>query len=95
MARLTKIGLLLLTLAVFQGFGQDCSNIAKFPMFLGRGYDIIYGNPSTNTIDSGFRAPVITFDYKDGTMTEDKKFMIPDGYSLKRSPECSYNILTD
>lgn len=70
------IFIVLLLVSPLHVIAQDCSNnTPKIPSYLGKGYDIVYGNPSTNTIDPGFRYEVIAFDYKDGITTEDKKFL--------------------
>lgn len=74
---------------------QDCSSTAsntpKIPNYLGKGYDVVQGNPSTNSIDPGFKYEVIVFDYKTGATTEDKKFILPDGISFQKSQSCSYS----
>lgn len=86
------IFIVLLLVSPLHVIAQDCSNnTPKIPSYLGKGYDIVYGNPSTNTIDPGFRYEVIAFDYKDGITTEDKKFLLPDGISFQKSQSCSYS----
>lgn len=53
-------------------FSADCSSAPRIPSYLGRGYDVVFGNPSTDSVDPGFRYDVIVFDYKTGATTEDK-----------------------
>ena len=36
----------------------------KLEMFIGRGYDILHGNPfDQNSLDPGFRSQIIDFEY--------------------------------
>ncbi len=71
-------------------FSADCSSAPRIPSYLGRGYDVVFGNPSTDSVDPGFRYDVIVFDYKTGATTEDRSFSIPDGVSPQKTQSCTY-----
>jgi hypothetical protein len=58
---------------------------------LGKGYDLVFGNPITNIVDPGFRYEVVAFDYKSEITTEDGKFIIPDGISYSQVQSCSFS----
>ena len=88
---LSKIATLALCLLVLRISSQPCSNLPKIPSYLGKGYDIVFGNPSTNTVDPGFRYEVVVFDYNKGITTEDRSFLIPDDISYSKVQSCSYS----
>ncbi len=83
--------IVLLLVAPWQIWAQGCSNIPKIPSNLGKGYDIVFGNPSSNNVDPGFKFDVVAFDFKDGATTDDKKFLVPDGIVFQKSPPSTYN----
>ena len=48
------------------------------PAYLGMGYNLLKGNPFTDHIDEGFRAPIFKFTFAQNLTTEDQKYLIPD-----------------
>lgn len=95
MKRFSLIFIVLVLGMPLQLLAQACtassSNTPKIPSYLGKGYDIVFGNPSMNIVDPGFKFEVISFDYKNGVTTEDKKFLLPDGISFQKTQSCSYS----
>lgn len=87
----SKIATLTLCLLVVHISSQGCKNADHIPSYLGKGYDILFGNPSTTTVDPGFRYEVVVFDYNKGITTEDKSFLIPDDISFSKVQSCSYS----
>lgn len=74
---------ILLLTALFQVQCQDdCSNIAKIPAYLGKGYDVVFGNPSSGGVDPGFKYDVFTLLYKNGDRTDSPQFLIPDSVTF-------------
>ena len=61
----------------------------RLPSYLGKGYHLLKGNPFTNKIDEGFRAPIFDFSYKQNLTTDDGKYLIPDHTSSVESISCS------
>lgn len=91
MKKHSVILVILLLVAPLHVWAQDClnlPNIPKIPNYLGKGYDIVFGNPTDVTVDPGFKYDVIVFDYKDKVTTEDKNFLIPDGISYQKTQSC-------
>jgi|688.fasta_scaffold453656_1 hypothetical protein len=85
-----KLVLLILFCLLSQAFSEDCSNIPRIPSYLGRGYDIVLGNPLSSGVDPGFRYDVISFDYSGCNKTEDNKFLVPKGISTQKAQSCSF-----
>jgi len=54
--------------------------LKKLPEFLGRGYDIMTGNPFSNKNDDGFinKYNPFVLSYNLGKTTSDGSFLIPD-----------------
>ena len=57
--------------------------------YLGKGYHLLKGNPFTDKIDEGFRAPIFDFSYQQNLTTDDGKYLIPDHTSSVESISCS------
>ena len=51
---------------------------SKLPSYLGKGYDLLKGNPFTDKVDEGFRASIFDFSYAKNLTTDDGKYLIPD-----------------
>jgi hypothetical protein len=51
----TKIMIMILFSFVLQTVTPQCTDTPRIPAYLGRGYDIVAGNPLSNRIDPGFR----------------------------------------
>ena len=60
-----KIKFFLLILFILQGHGQ----IPKLPMYIGRSYDLINGNPLDSQVDPGFEHSIFDFTYNDNETT--------------------------
>ena len=61
----------------------------KIPEYIGLGYHALQGNPFTNRIDEGFRAPIFTMTYAKSQKTEDGAYLIPDHTHSTQSVSCS------
>lgn len=44
-------------------FTQTLEDPPKMPIFVGRAYDLLKGNPLNNEIDPGFLNPIFSFTY--------------------------------
>lgn len=81
--------LTILLLTVYTIQSRDCSDdLQRLPSYLGRGYDILQGNPLSNSIDPGFKYEVIALDYTT-KKTEDNKFLVADNISFQKAQSCS------
>lgn len=45
------------------------SNIPKLPLFIGRGYNILTGNPLNEGVDPGYQHEIFKFSYKKNSTT--------------------------
>lgn len=64
------------------------------PLFIGRGYDLLRGNPSADSIDPGFRSEVMKYTFDEGKTTQDGKYSIPDQSSVYDSTSCSLDAVS-
>ena len=62
--------------------------------FLGKGYNLISGNPYTDKIDEGFRTTVFDFAYSKKLTTDDGKYLIPDFTYSSLGKSCSLEAKT-
>ena len=62
---------------------------SKIPEYIGLGYHALQGNPFTNRIDEGFRAPIFVMSYAKQQKTEDEAYLIPDYTHSTQSVSCS------
>ena len=62
---------------------------SKIPEYIGLGYHALQGNPFTNRIDEGFRAPIFVMSYAKQQKTEDDSYLIPDYTHSTQSVSCS------
>ncbi len=69
---------------------QSVSDPPKLPLYVGRGYNLLVGNPLSNQIDPGFEHAIFDFTYNKKTLTEDGKYMIPDGVAHRKSSSCTF-----
>ena len=60
------------------------------PAYVGNGYDLFIGNPKTDKVDPGFRAPLFSISYNQSLKTEDLQFLIPDGMKSRLRFSCLY-----
>lgn len=58
---------------------------------MGRGYNILEGNPIVNQLDPGFKYPIFQFTYEDQQTTEDGAYLIPDGMMSRQQYACSFS----
>ncbi len=58
--------------------------------YLFRGYNIFYGNPYplSGEVDPGFKNLIFDISYKQKLLSEDRRYEIPDGSSLKQVLAC-------
>lgn len=59
------------------------------PEFIGKGYNLLAGNPFTNHIDEGFTSPIFQLTYDKNQETQDGKYKIPDHTHSSEIPSCS------
>ena len=64
--------------------------IPKLPVHVGKGYDILHGNPLAETIDPGFQNQIFSYSYKQKRTTEDGKYLIPDGMRATVEASCTF-----
>jgi hypothetical protein len=61
-------------------------------LYLGRSYDLLTGNPlSSQGVDPGFLHGIFEFSYDKKIITEDGKYLVPDGVSHRRASSCSFS----
>ena len=63
------------------------------PIFVARGYDALKGNPSTSSVDPGFRSEIFKFTYEKGKTTQDGKYIIPDQAEVYDRTSCSLDAV--
>ena len=63
----------------------------KLPMYVGRSYNLLEGNPLNNAIDPGFEHAIFDFTYTKQQTTEDGKFLVPDGVANRKASSCSFS----
>jgi hypothetical protein len=80
--------LLLLVLALVGSI--ECQDKNKLNLFVGVGYDLAFGNPYSEKVDSGFRAPIFNFTFKNSQLTSDGRFLIPDGADTVNRQQCEF-----
>lgn len=66
------LGLFLVTLQAFADPPR------KLPIYVGRGYDLLEGNPLSNKVDPGFSQGIFAFNYNKEKTTDDDRYLIPD-----------------
>jgi hypothetical protein len=81
------ISLLLVSLSTCQ--------IPKLPSHIGKGYDILYGNPLTNIRDLGFRNQIFNLSYTQRHKTDNEKYLIPDGTAATDENGCKFEDKTE
>ena len=65
------------------------AEVQKIPSFMGLGYHILLGNPFTNHVDQGFKAPIFDFTFDKNQTTEDNRYLIPDFTHSTQTSSCS------
>ena len=63
----------------------------KLPIYVGRSYDLLLGNPLSDRVDPGFQHSIFDFTYNSKETTEDGRYLIPDGVSHRKVSSCSFS----
>jgi hypothetical protein len=83
------LALFAITLVVLST-AEPVVNVPRLPLYIGKGYDILVGNPlSEEGVDPGFQHEIFEFAYTKNETTEDGKFLVPDGISHRKTTACS------
>jgi hypothetical protein len=67
------------------------SDAPKLPLYVGRSYDLMSANPLSDHVDPGFTHAIFDFTYKNKILTEDGKYMIPDGVAHRKVSSCAFS----
>ena len=67
------------------------ADLPKLPIYVGRSYDLLEGNPLSDRVDPGFEHSIFEFTYLDQEKTEDGKYLVPDGVSHRKVSSCSFS----
>jgi hypothetical protein len=57
---------------------------------VGKSYNLAKGNPMSKSIDPGFSSDIFEITYDKGQMTEDGKYLVPDGVTRSQVSACSF-----
>lgn len=63
----------------------------RLPLYVGRSYDLLTGNPLSDQVDPGFDHSIFEFSYNNKATTEDGKYLVPDGVSHRKVSSCSFS----
>ena len=66
----------------------------QLPLYMGRSYNLLEGNPLTDTVDPGFRHDIFGWTFNKKITTEDGKYLIPDGVDHRKVSSCSFDTST-
>lgn len=80
-----KSALLLLICIVGCAYGDD------LPDFLGRGYNIMTGNPTSNSLDPGFRYNPFILKNSQQRKIDSTNYTYPDAATILKQPSCSFH----
>ena len=69
---------LVILICVTIAFGQSGNDPTRLPLYIGRGYDVLEGNPLSSKVDPGFAQGIFVLKYTEGKTTEDGKYLVPD-----------------
>ena len=72
-------------------FASQDQDIPKLPLYVGRSYDLLQGNPLSDKVDPGFQHSIFNFSYNSAQKTEDGRFLVPDGVSHRKVSSCSFS----
>lgn len=86
-----RTNLSLILLLIIGAYSQAVRDIPKLPIYVGRSYDLLVGNPLSNEVDPGFQHEIFMFTYNNYEQTEDGKYLIPDGVSHRKVSSCSFS----
>ncbi len=65
--------------------------LPKLPVFIGRSYNILEGNPLVDQMDPGFKYPIFQFTYQEQQTTEDGTYLVPDDVLARQLYSCSFS----
>jgi hypothetical protein len=81
-------GLILCLLAVLSIALEDPQ---RLPLYVGRSYNLLSGNPLSDQVDPGFEHAIFEFSYINKDTTEDGKYLVPDGVSNRKVSSCTFS----
>jgi hypothetical protein len=70
---------------------QAVKDPQKLPLYVGRSYDLLSGNPLSDQVDPGFEHSIFEFSYNNKDTTEDGRYLIPDGVSHRKVSSCTFS----
>lgn len=78
-------------LFVFALVLQASCQTQKLPLYVGRSYNLLTGNPLSNQVDPGFQHSIFEFSYNNKDTTEDGRYLGPDGVSHRKVSSCTFS----
>ena len=81
--------ILILAILAASALGQT-----TLPIYIGRGYDLLKGNPSADYVDPGFREETMKYTFDKGKTTQDGKYVIPDQSTVYDRTSCSLDAVS-
>lgn len=69
-----------------------CEALPKLPnaRYLGMGYNVITGNPDSDSSDPGFTYGVLRFTWANNNTTSDQRYLVPDDVQALQTKSCSF-----
>ena len=64
------------------------------PLYMGRSYNLLEGNPLTDHVDPGFMHDLFEWTYNKKETTEDGKYMLPDKVGHRKVSSCAFSTST-
>ena len=62
----------------------------KLPIYVGVGYDLLFGNPLSDHVDPGFMHPIFKWTYDQNKILGDN-FLIPDQLGSSQLSACTFS----
>ena len=66
-------------------------DLPKLPLYVGRGYDVLEGNPLSSKVDPGFEQGIFVFKYNQKKVTEDGRYAIADEVQSHLASSCLFS----
>ena len=66
-------------------------DLPKLPLYVGRGYDVLEGNPLSSKVDPGFEQGIFVFKYNQKKVTEDGRYAIADEVQSHQAFSCLFS----
>ena len=79
---------LVILICVTIAFGQSGNDPTRLPLYIGRGYDVLEGNPLSSKVDPGFEQGIFVLKYTEGKTTEDGRYLVPDEAQSRQVSSC-------